>query len=370
MTIGFYHSTNLLAVDIITLLEKFAKDGHKVVLITMQPYGHLHRELEGSGVIFEYLGDTRTSRYQYYIGNAKKLAALCKKHEVDILYNNLAESQLIGLISRLFRKTPMLYYRHASDNYILMCSRKERIFEKVISRLSQHILVPSATCIPYLEKYQGIKRKNVSAINLTYSLRFYKSNPGKTAQLVQENAGKMVLISLARVVPGKRIELQLEIAERLKKAGVPLKFYILGDGPMYNSLLQLLKEKQLEDCCEMPGFVPDVMTYMAAADILVHTSEFEASSHVIKEAGLLKKAVICCAAVGDFDQYLVNNDNAFLVHKDRVADEMTAVLLDIYHKKLDAVKTGAALYNTVISRFTVDNVIGEHYKMINKILND
>ncbi len=370
MTIGFYHSANLLAVDIITLLEKFAKDGHKVVLITMQPYGHLHRELEGSGVIFEFLGTERTSRYQYYIGNAKKLAAICKKHQVEILYNNLAESQLIGLISRIFRKTPMLYYRHASDNYILMCTRKERIFEKIISRLSQHILVPSPTCIPYLQKYQGINPKNVTAINLTYSLRFYKSNPEKTAALTRENAGKMVLISLARMVPGKRIELQLEIAARLKQAGIPLQFYILGDGPMYASLKQLAAEKQVEDCCTMPGFVPDVMTYMAASDILVHTSEFEASSHVIKEAGLLKKAVICCAGVGDFNQYLVNNENAFLVHKDHVADEMTTVLKDVYNKKLDAATTGMALYHTVISRFTVDNVIGEHYKMINKILND
>lgn len=370
MTIGFFHSINLLAVDIITLLEKFAKDGHKVVLITMHPYGHLHKELEGSGVIFEYLGTERKSRYQYYIANAKKLAAICKKHGVDILYNNLAESQSLGLLSRLFRKTPMLYYRHASDNYILMCSRKEKIFEQVISRLSQHILVPSATCIPYLEKYQGIKRKNISAINLTYSIRFYKNNPGKTAQLIRDNEGKMVLISLARMVAGKRIELQLEIAARLKNASIPLKFYILGDGPMYTSLKQQLAGMQLEDCCEMPGFVPDVMTYMAAANILVHTSEFEASSHVIKEAGLLKKAVICCAGVGDFDQYLADGNNAFLVNKNGVVNEMTAVLMDIWNKKLDATATGHALYDTVISRFTVDNVIDQHYKMINNILND
>lgn len=370
MTIGFFHSINLLAVDIITLLEKFAKDGHKVVLITMQPYGHLHKELEGSGVIFEYLGTERKSRFQYYIGNAKKLAAICKKHEVAILYNNLAESQLLGLISRFFRKTPMLYYRHASDNYILNCSRKEKIFELGISRFSQHVLVPSATCIPFLVKYQGVKAKNITAINLTYSIRFYKSNPEKTAKLAEENKGKMVLISLARMVPGKRIELQLEIADRLKKAGVPLKFYILGDGPMYTSLKQQLVEKQLEDCCEMPGFVPDVMTYMAASDILVHTSEFEASSHVIKEAGLLKKAVICCAEVGDFDQYLTNNENAFLVNKDNVVTEMTDVITKMSNRSIDTEKTGLALYDTVISRFTVEHVIDQHYKMINNILND
>jgi glycosyltransferase involved in cell wall biosynthesis len=371
MTIGFFHSINLLAVDIITLLEKFAKDGHKVVLITMQPYGHLHKELEGSGVVFEYLGTERKSRYQYYIGNAKKLAAICKKHEVDILYNNLAESQLIGLLSKLFRKTPMLYYRHFSDNYILVCSKKEKWFEILISRLSTHILVPSATCIPNLEKYQGIKREKISAINLTYSIKYYKRDDAKAAALTAEKQqqGKIVL-SLARMVQGKRIDLQLEIAQKLKAAGVRFTFYILGGGPLYDALKQQLEQMQLTDCCIMPGFVPDVMTYMSAADILVHTSESEASSHVIKEAGLLKKAVICCNNVGDFNQYLTNNDNAFLVDINNVVEQMTPIIINISNRSIDAEKTGLALYNTVISRFTVEHVIEQHYKMINNILND
>lgn len=372
MTIGFFHSINLLAVDIITLLEKFAKDGHKVVLITMHPYGHLHKELEGSGVIFEYLGTERKNRYQYYIGNAKKLAAICKKHEVNILYNNLAESQLIGLLSKLFRKTPMLYYRHFSDNYMLVCSKKEKWFELAISKMSTHILVPSATCIPNLVKLQGIKPENISAINLTYSIKYYKKDDAKAAALIAEKqqVGKIVLISLARMVQGKRIELQLAIAQQLKTAGVRFTFYILGGGPLYNTLKQQMEQMQLTDCCVMPGFIPDVMTYMSAADILVHTSESEASSHVIKEAGLLKKAVICCNNVGDFNQYLTNNENAFLVDIDKVTEQMTPIITGISKGSIDAEKTGLALYNTVISRFTVDNVIEQHYKMINNILND
>jgi glycosyltransferase involved in cell wall biosynthesis len=372
MTIGFFHSINLLAVDIITLLEKFAKDGHKVVLITMHPYGHLHKELEGSGVIFEYLGTERKSRYQYYIGNAKKLAAICKKHEVDILYNNLAESQLIGLLSKLFRKTPMLYYRHFPDNYILTCSKKEKYFETAISRLSKHILVPSATCIPYLQKYEGINPAKVTAINLTYSLKYYAKDAAKTQDLLDEKnrEGFLMLVSMARMVPVKRIQQQLEIAARLKAAGVQFKFYILGGGPLYDALKQQLEQMQLTDCCIMPGFVPDVMTYMSAADILVHTSESEASSHVIKEAGLLKKAVICCNNVGDFNQYLTNNDNAFLVDINNVVEQMAPIIINISNRSIDAEKTGLALYNTVISRFTVENVIEQHYKMINNILND
>ena len=372
MTIGFFHPINLLAVDVITLLEKFAKDGHKVVLITMQPYGHLHKELDGKGVIFEYLGAARTGRYQYYIGNGKKLANICKTYKIDFLYNNLAESQLIAFFARIFRPTPMVYYRHFPDNYILTCTKKEKFFETAIARLSKHILVPSATCIPFLKKYENVNLKKVTAINLTYSLEYYKKDDEKVNLLMNEknDSGYLMLVSLARMVPVKRVHLQLQIAQQLKEAGVRFKFYILGNGPVYESLRQQLAENNLQDCCIMPGFVADVMTYLSAADILIHTSDSEASSHVIKEAGLMKKVVICCNGVGDFNSYLVNEKNAFLVNQDNPVDEVTAIITDIANKKIDSNNTGHALYETVQQKFTVDNVIDQHYKMINTILND
>lgn len=372
MTIAFFHPINLLAVDVITLLEKFSNDGHKVILITMQPYGHLHKELDGKGVIFEYLGAERKSRSQYYIGNGKKLANICKVYKVDFLYNNLAESQLIAFFARIFRKTPMVYYRHFPDNYILTCTKKEKFFETVISKLSRHILVPSSTCIPFLQKYEGISPKKVTAINLTYSLEYYKKNDEKAALLMKEKqeSGDLILVSLARMVPVKRVHLQLQIAKQLKESGLRFKFYILGNGPVYKELVQQLSENKLDDYCIMPGFVGDVMTYLSAADILIHTSESEASSHVIKEAGLMKKVVICCDAVGDFNTYLFNGKNAFLVDKANPVPEMTAIISDINDKKIDCNITSLALYETVQQNFTVNNVIDQHYKMINKLLND
>ena len=52
---------------------------------------------------------------------------------------------------------------------------------------------------------------------------------------------------------------------------------------------------------------------MAACDLMIHPSLSDASNSAIKEMGLLSKAVAVCSEVGDFDEYIVNDVNGFLM---------------------------------------------------------
>jgi glycosyltransferase involved in cell wall biosynthesis len=60
---------------------------------------------------------------------------------------------------------------------------------------------------------------------------------------------------------------------------------------------------------------------LSAADLIVHPSITEASSSLIKEAGLVNKPVIVCSGVGDFDQYIEHDKNGYLIKGDNEAAE-------------------------------------------------
>src|SRR5690606_11812436 len=102
---------------------------------------------------------------------------------------------------------------------------------------------------------------------------------------------------------------------------IDVKLLSLGNGPLEDDLKAQVKELRLENNVFFIGFTRDVINYMAAADVVVHTSDSEASNSVIKEAGILEKLIIACADVGDFDDYIENGKNGFLISKENTQAE-------------------------------------------------
>jgi hypothetical protein len=73
----------------------------------------------------------------------------------------------------------------------------------------------------------------------------------------------------------------------------------------------------------------------------------------VKEAALLGKASIVCAGVGDFDEYLQNGHNAFVVPRSIDGSELAEVLRKAYHQP-DLLRTlGTAVQQAVLERFAI-----------------
>ena len=138
----------------------------------------------------------------------------------------------------------------------------------------------------------------------------------------------------------------------------------MSDGPEKNNLEKYIRENNLQDKILLMGFRNDVLTFLSAADLVVHLSSSEASNNLIKEAGLCKKPVVVCNDVGDFDDYLINETNALIINKENPEPDLEAVLRKVYANKSLIGELGNRLQKDVFDVFSIEKIISQYNKYL------
>ena len=87
------------------------------------------------------------------------------------------------------------------------------------------------------------------------------------------------MVIVGRLIPLKRVNLAIETIESLVTSGYDVKLMVLGTGELEQSLKKMITQKRLLNNVFLIGHVNNVQDYVGAADLLIHTSNSEASCH-------------------------------------------------------------------------------------------
>ena len=109
---------------------------------------------------------------------------------------------------------------------------------------------------------------------------------------------KLILCSCGRITPVKGYDLAVGAAEILKKNGLEIKWYFVGDGVDRPKIEALISEKRLQDYIEITGLQDNPYPYIKNCDIYVQPSYEEAYGLTIIEAQILGKTVVSTSTVG------------------------------------------------------------------------
>jgi glycosyltransferase involved in cell wall biosynthesis len=115
---------------------------------------------------------------------------------------------------------------------------------------------------------------------------------------------------------------------------------------------------------EFLGYENDVLTYLKASDWLVHPSISESSCVVVKEAGIVELPVIVCKGVGDFEEYLTNGVDSFIISPSHFCEEAFEIIVRNTNHESNQL-LGKALNQVVINRFHISKVI-DRYALFTK----
>ncbi|WP_237340550.1 glycosyltransferase [Staphylococcus carnosus] len=99
-------------------------------------------------------------------------------------------------------------------------------------------------------------------------------------------------VNVARLSPEKNHEVLIKVFKTIVEKEKKSKLYILGDGPLYNQLQQLIKKMNLEQNVFLLGFIKNPFMFISQADCFVLTSNYEGQGMAILEAQVLGKPVI------------------------------------------------------------------------------
>lgn len=359
-----YSPSNLRAVDQQSQAELLIQFGYEVYLLTWAARGPLHENFEALGAK-AFSADTVKGRSVFFfIKQARFLIRFCRKNKIDFIFSHLQSNAVVSGITHRFLRAKTFYFRHNSDYVELMPSRKNKLLNRLANKWSPNIVAISGKVKEQLLK-EGVQEKKIYRINYCYNFSQYRKNSLDAAPAIRAKYPcDLLLLSVARLDPLKRHLLAFEVAKRLNAKGVNCKLLSIGDGPMRPELEKWVQENEMSERIFIEPFAANTIDYFEACDLLIHLSYSEASSHVVKEAGMAGRTVVACKDVGDFNDYLVHGKSAFLVDKENPVEETTDLLYRAHAQRDNLLQMGKELHETVIRSFSIDSVKREYQKIL------
>lgn len=101
-------------------------------------------------------------------------------------------------------------------------------------------------------------------------------------------------VSVGRLVEQKGFDYAILAAKILKEKGMDFIWYIIGNGELKESLIELIKREGVEDSVRLIGERENPYPYIRKADIFIQPSRFEARSVILTEAMTLCRPIIVC----------------------------------------------------------------------------
>ncbi len=356
----FYTPFDQRSRDTESLMIAFRRQGHRVISLSQASGAQIHDYLQQHD-IETYTHIIDGSGWLYYFRHAAFLTSFIKKHNVQIVYSHLEPANVAASIAQYFVKAKIFLVRHHIDVAKIEGFHRSWSYRLTYS-LAKHVIVVSEQARDFMMKEEKVDGDKIIHINLAYDFSIYgKPDAEKVKSIKAGFEDHVTLLSVGRFTHYKRFDVAIETLKRLREKGIKARLILLGRGDEEGKLKKLVADLGLSDLVMMPGYVSNVLDYMAACDFLVHPSLSESSCVTIKEAALVHRPVIVCKGVGDFDDYIEHGKNGFALNPDQFATQ-AAEIVDSYRTTDVSTITGL-LYKRVVDLFDIRNLVGEYQKL-------
>ncbi len=333
-----------------------------MLVLTLSERGAFHEAVEKMGIETHFYVLPRKPSWKYFLRHSRNLVRFCRQHRIDAVWSHLQDANFAALLAQPFIKARVTVFRHHAESafyaeygkqFNMQRSKNEERFDKLTNKLAKRIVIPSSGVWHCMEKYEGCDMRKVKLVPYIYDFTTYQQpDPAKVKALRNQYACNLLLIMVSRMVVSKQHMPVFEVVGKLVNEGLSVKMFVMDDGPLRLQLEEFIQINKLSDHIFLTGFREDFVNYMAAADLLMHPSVTEASSNVVKEMGLLKKGVAVCEHVGDFDDYIKDRVNGYILKPSTLKDSIERVVRDAYSRKEALDTMGANLNLAVFQLFS------------------
>ncbi|MBE0425114.1 MAG: glycosyltransferase family 4 protein [Nitrospirae bacterium] len=155
------------------------------------------------------------------------------------------------------------------------------------------------------------KFKETKIFSIPTGVDLERFNPAKVKPAFEAAGFSIAMIGVLRSWKGHRffIEAIPEILERIQDAS----FYIVGDGPQYENIKNLIRKYLLEDRVFMLGHREDIPEILASLDVIAHPSYGnEGVPQSILQAMAMERPVVASDA-GAIKEVVINGVTGFLI---------------------------------------------------------
>lgn len=138
------------------------------------------------------------------------------------------------------------------------------------------------------------------------------------------------LLTVGRISKEKGQDMVPAVTRRLLDSGLPVRWYLIGDGDMRPQIEALIKTYGVEEQVFLLGTKLNPYVYMKACDIYVQPSYTEGYSTTICEAGILGKAIVGTKPSGGIRDQITDGEDGLIVDAsvEGLADGISRLIRD------------------------------------------
>ncbi|MDB2265758.1 glycosyltransferase family 4 protein [Halorubrum ezzemoulense] len=261
------------------------------------------------------------------------LARYFRQENYDIVHTHTTEAGIIGRFAAALAEVPTIVHtvhgvpfaddRNALLNrFVLACERQaagytDRIIANADIITDDYLARGIGQREQYTTVYSGIDLDAFTDAEPTNDL------PGERPRVVM----------VGRLADGKGHEVLLDAVELLGEFEGSV--CLVGDGPLYDSLIAEVEDRGLSDQVSLTGFRDDIPRVLAASDVLVLPSFREGTPRVIAEAMASGLPVIATDIAGIPEQVAAGESGYLIPTGDprALADRLETLLADAELRK-------------------------------------
>lgn len=258
--------------------------------------------------IFSYFCWTRLGN-RWVKANAltAKIYGIYEEDEYDcvIAYHGMNISQLLTALYGVNARKKVAWIH--GDHPFKGINKKD--VDAVYNKFDKIYCVSPSVCTRFLEDFPGLWDRVDSYKNLLNTEKIRNLAQGIIEEPVKNNCIKIVTVG--RVSKEKGQEMIPEIVAQLRKKGIEVCWYIIGDGDDLERIKKLSYEwKVFESVCFL-GAKTNPYPYMKMCDIYVQPSYTEGYCLTVCEAAILGKAIVLTEIAAA--EILENEDTGIVV---------------------------------------------------------
>lgn len=264
-----------------------------------------------------------------------RLAALIRRGRYALVHTHLLRADMYGaLAARAVGVRAIVSTKHNIEARLE--SPSARALHALATRPTRRTIAISEAVARWAKQQLGIPQDRIDVIR--YGLDpapFSRLNRQATRQQLGLAARVPVVLCPARLDPQKRHDVLLRAFVRVRRKLGNALLLCAGEtqlgGPAYRTwLLRQSDDLGLRDAVRWLGVRTDIPDLMAAADVVVLSSDWEGLGLVMMEAAMAGRPVIA-TAVGGVPEIVEHQETGLLVpqgDEEALAAELIAVLLD------------------------------------------
>jgi glycosyltransferase involved in cell wall biosynthesis len=240
------------------------------------------------------------------VSDIVKLVAIIKANKINIINTHSSSDSWIGTFAAKFSsvKPIILRTRHLSTPI-----GRNPLSRLIYNTLPDAVITTGEEIRKKMIEYNKFDGEKIFSIPTGIDTELF--NPKKITASLKPNGFAIGMISVLRSWKGHRylIETVPSVLKEIPNA----IFYIVGDGPQYENLRDMIKQYSLEDKIFMLGHRDDIPQLIASLDIIVHPSHAnEGVPQSILQTMAMEKPVIA-SDVGAIKEVVINGKTGFLI---------------------------------------------------------